>query len=230
MASAVTTTSTSKESVGLLLPLAVTAVGALCLWKVAQTCSVPVHPRCVSVVYDTRRKTVLCTSADREIPHDALPRVSHFSPALYITSAWMYCSRTRLFVPPSSFFGVFTLPRGVFEEPGESVNCAVEGVAVCDGSVNMMVTVFYTIRFDQLERYLAAVGPVPPNEVIGKTVAHVARVRCTDLSAGFLLSKNRRDGVFTGPFRAHLVSKLMSEAAVSVTDVIVEKVVLLEGS
>lgn len=222
--------SPSKERVGVILPLAVAAAGVLCLWKVVQTCSVPVHPRCVSVVYDTRRKTVLCTSADREIPHDALPRVSHFSPALYLTSALMYCSRTRLFVPPSSFFGVFTLPRGVFELPGESVNCAVEGVAVCDGSVNMMVTVFYTIQFDQLERYLAAVGPVPPNEVIAKTVAHIARVRCNELSAGILLSKNRREGVFMGPFREHVSAKLMSEAAVSVSDVIVEKVVLLEGS
>jgi hypothetical protein len=189
-----------------------------------------VHPRCVSVVYDTRRKTVLCTSADGELPHDTLPRVSHFSPTLYLTSMLMCCSRTRVFVPPSSFFGVFTLPRGVFELPGESVNCAVEGVAVSDGAVNMMVTVFYTIRFDQLERYLAAVGPVPPNELIGKTVAHVARLRCAELSAGILLSKGRRDGVFIAPFREHLTVKLMSEAAVSVSDVVVEKVSLLEGS
>ncbi|KPA73146.1 hypothetical protein ABB37_10094 [Leptomonas pyrrhocoris] len=222
--------SPSKERVGVLLPLAVAAAGALCLWKVIQTCSVPVHPRCVSVVYDTRRKTVLCTSADREMRADALPRVVHFSPALYLSSALMYCSRTRLFVPPSSFFGVFTLPRGVFEEPGEAVNCAVEGIAVSDGSVNMMVTVFYTIPFEQMERYLAAVGPVPPNEVIAKTVAHVARLRCAELSAGILLSKNRRDGVFMGPFKEHLTWKLMSEAAVAVSDVVVEQAILLEGS
>lgn len=221
--------SPSKEQVGVLLPLAVAAAGVLCLWKAVQICSVPVHPRCVSVVYDTRRKTVLCTSADREMCKDSLPRVSHFSPALYLTSAIVCCSRTRLFVPPSSFFGVFTLPRGVFELPGESVNCAIEGVAVCDGAVNMMVTIFYTIPFEQMERYLAAVGPVPPNEVIGKTIAHVARLRCAELSAGILLSKNRREGVFMGPFREHLASKLMSEAAVSVEDVIVEKVLLVEG-
>ncbi|KPI87854.1 hypothetical protein ABL78_3081 [Leptomonas seymouri] len=222
--------SPSKEKTGVLLPLAVAAAGALCLWKVIQTCSVPVHPRCVSVVYDTRRKSVLCTSADCEMRHDTLPRVSHFSPVLYLTSAFMYCSRTRLLVPPSSFFGVFTLPRGVFTEPGESVNCTVEGVAVCDGSINMMVTVVYTIPFDQMERYLAAVGPVPPNEAIGKTVAHVARLRCAELSAGVLLSKHRRDGVFMEPFKAQLKSKLMSEATVLVSDVMVERVVLLESS
>lgn len=219
----------SSSGLGRLLPLAVTGAGLLCVWKVVQTCSVPVHPRCITVVYDTRRKTVLCTSADREMRKEVLPRVSHFSPTLYLGSALMYCSRTRLLVPPSSFFGVFTLPRGVFELPGESVNCAVEEVAVCDGVVNLMVTVFYTIPFAQLERYLAAVGAEPPNEVIAKAVAHVARVRCAEQSAGILLTKARREGVFMGPFKDHLAAKLMSEAAVMVSDVTVESVNLLDG-
>ncbi|CAG9567071.1 conserved hypothetical protein [Leishmania major strain Friedlin] len=218
----------SGSSGGVLLPLTVAGAGLLCLWKAFQICSVPVHPRCVTVVYDTRRKTVLCTSADREMRRGSLPRVSHFNVSMYFGSALMYWSGTRLLVPPSSFFGVFTLPRSVLEEPGESVNCAVEEVAVRDGTVNMMVTVFYTIPFDQVERYLAAVGPEPPNEVIGKAVAHIARVRCAEQSAGILLSKTRREA-FMGPYKDHLTSKLMSEAAVLVRDVAVENVVLLEG-
>nr|CCM12478.1 hypothetical protein, conserved [Leishmania guyanensis] len=218
-----------SSSGGVLLPLAAVGAGLLCLWKAIQICSVPVHPRCVTVVYDTRRKTVLCTSADREMHRESLPRVSHFGVSLYFGSAMMYWSRTWLLVPPSSFFGVFTLPRGVFEEPGESVNCVVEEVAVRGGSVNIMATVFYTISFDQMERYLAAIGPEPPNEVIGKAVAHVARVRCAEQSAGILLSKTRREATFMGPYKDHLTSKLMSEAAVLVNDVVVESVVLLEG-
>ncbi|KAG5508626.1 hypothetical protein JIQ42_08413 [Leishmania sp. Namibia] len=219
-----------SSSGGGLLPLAVAGAGLLCLWKVVQVCSVPVHTRCVTVVYDTRRKTVLCTSADREMHRDSLPRVSHFAASLYFGSTLMYWSRTRLLVPPSSFFGVFTLPRGVFEKPGESVNCAVEEVAVSDGLVNMAVTIFYTIPFDQIERYLAAVGPEPPNEVIGKAAAHLARVRCAEQSAGILLSKARREAVFLDPYKDHLTSKLMSEAAVLVSDVAVESVVLLEAA
>ncbi|KAG5512265.1 hypothetical protein JKF63_07787 [Porcisia hertigi] len=218
------------SSRGVLLPLTVAGVGLLCLWKVVQICSVPVHPRCVTIVYDTRRKTVLCTSADRDMHRDSLPRVSHFDVSLYFGSALMYWSRTRLLVPPTSFFGLFTLPRGVFEEPGESVNCVIEGVAVRDGSLNMMVTVFYTIPFNQIERYLAAVGPEPPNEVIGKAVAHVARVRCAEHSAGILLSKARREGLFMGPYKDHLTSKLMSEAAVLVSKVVVERVMLIDGA
>ncbi|KAK7194878.1 hypothetical protein NESM_000409000 [Novymonas esmeraldas] len=214
---------------GVLLPLAVVSAGALCLWKVVQTCSISVHPRCITLVYDTRRKTLVCTSADRERRRDALPRVSHFSVSLYLSSALLSCTRTRLFVPPSSFFSVFTLPRGVLEEPGESCNCAVEEVAVRDAAVTMMVTVSYTIPFEQLERYLAAVGPVPPNEVIAKAVAHVARVRCAEQSAGILLSRSRRDSVFMPLFRGHLASRLMSDAAVRVSDVAVETVVLLES-
>ncbi|GET85361.1 hypothetical protein, conserved [Leishmania tarentolae] len=215
------------SSGGTLLPLAVAGVGLLCLWKVLQICSVPVHPLCVTVVYDTRRKTIVCTSADAAMSRDSRPRASHVKASRHLGSTLMYWGRTRLLVPPSSFFGVFTLPRSVFEDPGESVNCVVEEVAVRDGSVNMMVTVCYTIPFDQMERYLAAVGPEPPNEMIGKAVAHVARVRCAEQSAGILLSKARREA-FMGPYKDHLTSKLMSEAAVLVRDVAVERVVLLE--
>ncbi|EPY40876.1 hypothetical protein AGDE_03050 [Angomonas deanei] len=154
---------TTRGSSGppVLLPLTVFAVGALCAWKISKTCSLSVHPKCVTVVYDTRRKAVLRTSADDELRKDDLPRVEHFSALFYMSKLLIYCSRSLVVVPPSSFFGVFTLPRSVFSEPGEAVDCVVENVAVPDGTVDMVLTLYYCIPFDSLERYLAAVGPQP---------------------------------------------------------------------
>lgn len=213
-----------------LVPLAVIAVGVLTLWKVVRTCSVQVHPKCVTVVYDTRRRTVLCTSADREMRRQGLPRVTRFSPLLFLSGMLIYSHTSLLVVPPSSFFGAFTLPKSVFKAPGESVGCLVESIQVSDGAVDMALTISYIIPMEQLERYLAAVGPRPPNEVIGIAAADVARVRCADFSVGILISRARRDSIFAAPFREHLASKLMSEAAVCVVDAVVDNVELVEGA
>lgn len=224
------TTGRQTGSVGdVLLPLAVAGTGLLCLWRLSQACTVPVHPRCITVIYETRRKTILCTSADGKQRASQLPRVTHFSPFLYLGSLLLFHSGSRLLIPPSSFFGVFTMPITALEDPGESVHCTVEAVEVCDGAVTIALTVQYIISLDELERYLAAVGPEPPNEVIAKAAAQVARLRCTDLSAGILLSKSRRDGIFMDPYKDHLASKLMSEAAVEVKGVFIDAVSLVDG-
>lgn len=213
-----------------LVPLAVVVLGLATAWKIVKTCSVKVHDKCITVVYETRRRTILCTSADREHRRRGLPRTTHFSPLIYISGLLIYSNTSLLVVPPSSFFGTFTLPKSVLKVPGETVNCAVEDVHVADGAVDMIVAISYTIPFEKLERYLSAVGPQPPNEVIGLAVADVARVRCAEVSVGILISKSRRENIFMEPFREHLASKLMSEAAVNVVAVDIENVELIEDA
>lgn len=217
------------HKIGRFLPLAVVAAGALCLWKLHRSCSVKVHPNCVAVVYDTRRRSILRTTADNDFHREGLPRTDHFSPLLYISSVFLRRSST-LFVPPSSFFGCFTLPRSVFEPPGEAVDCTVEHLQLPDGAVDLYLTIRYILPFSQLERYLSAVGPQPPNERITVAAANVLRAHSADLSVGLLLSRSRREAMFMEGYRDHLATKLLSEVAVKLVDVVIENAELIEGA
>ncbi|EPY33366.1 hypothetical protein STCU_02262 [Strigomonas culicis] len=161
---------------------------------------------------------------------DDLPRVEHFSALFYLSKLSIYCSSSLVIVPPSSFFGVFTLPRSVFQEPGEAADCTVENVKVTDGTVDMILTIYYTIPFELLERYLAAVGPQAPNEIIAVAAAQIARLRGSEASVGILISKARRDAVFAPPYCSHLATKLMSEAAIRLIKVTFDKVELIHDA
>ncbi|CCW64226.1 unnamed protein product [Phytomonas sp. EM1] len=214
---------------GVWLPLAVIAASCLCLWKVCRVCSIEVHPKCVTVVYDRRRKTIFATSVDRERKRGELSRTRYYSPLYYLSALFMLSNHSLIMVPPSSFYGTFTLPKSVLSPPGEAVECSIKNIQASDGAVDMVLTIRYVIPFDQLERYLAAVGPQPPNEAIAMAAAHVARVRCVDFSIGILISLSRREAVFIQVYREHLATKLMSEIAVRLTDLKIENVELLEG-
>ncbi|CCW71278.1 unnamed protein product [Phytomonas sp. Hart1] len=209
------------------LPLAVVAASCLCLWKVCRICSIEVHPKCVTVVYDRRRKTIFATSADRERKRGELSRAKYYNPLYYLSTFFMSINHSMIMIPPSSFYGAFTLPRSVLEPPGEAVECSIKDIKASDGAVEMVLTIRYVIPFDQLERYLAAVGPQPPNQAIAIAAAHVARIRCADISIGILISLTRREGVFTMVYRNHLAMKLMSELAVRLIDMKIENVELL---
>ncbi|KEG10160.1 hypothetical protein DQ04_04101030 [Trypanosoma grayi] len=222
---------TCEKNNALLLPLAVTTLGMVCAWKICSRCLLRVHPSCVTVVYETRRNSILSSSMDKgHKASDELPQISHFRPAMYVIGMLLYRSKSLVVVPPSSFFSTFTLPRTVLDEQGdgEAVDCTVEGIHVTDGEMRMVLTLRYCIPFDQLERYLAAVGPAPPNERIAVAAAAVAKARGAELSVGLILNRSRRDAVFLAPFREHLSSKLMSEAAVKLIDATVESVEIAE--
>lgn len=221
----------SHSDVPLLLPVGVTALGLLCLYKLYKVCSVKVVPGCVTVVYDTRRKTVLCTSIDKQMKRAYSPPINHFSPLLYFSSLFVYSTGDTVVSPPSPFFGTFTLPKSVFRpDECEALNFTLENVPTMDGVALIIFTIRYTIPFDQLDRYLAAVGPRPPNEVIGVAAAAVARMHCGEVSIGILLNKARRDSVFMKGFTEHLRTKLMSESAVQLQRVTVENVELQDSN
>ncbi|ESL11693.1 hypothetical protein TRSC58_00550 [Trypanosoma rangeli SC58] len=208
-----------------LLPLAVAVIGAGCLTRLYCRCILHVRPNCVTIVYETRRKTILATSMDKERGvNEGLLQYYHFRPLMCVIGYFLYSSKSLVVVPPSTFFGAFTLPRAVIEEHGEgrAVECTVEAIQATDGYVRMTLTVWYCIPFEQLERYLAAVGPTPPNERIAMVTAAVVKARAAELSVGLIINKAMREDSFLIPFREHLASKVMSEACVKLLDLIVE--------
>nr|CCC92714.1 unnamed protein product [Trypanosoma congolense IL3000] len=207
----------------LLLSVAAATLGFACVVKLYNRCVVHIAPNCVTVVYETRRKSILASSLEREAGNE-LPHVSPLRPIMYLVSLLLYSSKTLILRPPTSLFSTFTLPRKVIDESngGETMTCAVEDVYVTDGTIRMVMTVRYCIPVDQLERYLAAVGPTPPTEHIGFAVADVARARGAELSVGLIINKSKRDAVFLEGFCTHLSSKLMSELCVKLLDVTVD--------
>ncbi|EAN76450.1 uncharacterized protein TEOVI_000142300 [Trypanosoma equiperdum] len=219
-----------EKNNGLLLSFAVTAMGVACLVKLYKRCFVRVPPHCVTVVYETRRNSILASSMEEA--NNELPQVSHFRPLMYIVSLLLYRSKKLVIVPPTSFFSTFTLPCSVLDESGdgEVVDCTVEDIHVTDGSVRMVMTIRYCIPINELERYLAAVGPTAPNERIALAAAGAARARGAELSVGLIINKSKRDTAFLEPFRAHLSSKLMSESCVKVLDVVVEAAEIADRS
>ncbi|EKG05366.1 hypothetical protein TCSYLVIO_003558 [Trypanosoma cruzi] len=209
----------------LLLPLAAVTFGALSFARICRRCIVRVHPSCVTIVYETRRKTILTTSMDKERgANDDMTHFCHFRPLMCMIRYFLYSSKSLVVLPPTSFFGAFTLPRAVLEECGEgrAVDCTVEAIQVTDGYVRMVLTIRYCIPFQQLERYLAAVGPMPPNERIAMAAAAAAKTRAAELSVGLIINKSRREDSFLVSFREHLASKLISEACVKLIDATVE--------
>ncbi|RNF11508.1 uncharacterized protein Tco025E_06653 [Trypanosoma conorhini] len=216
-----------------LLPLAVAVVGAGCLARLYRCCVLRVQPSCVTIVYETRRKTILATSMDKERGvNEGVLQYYHFRPLMCVVGHFLYSSKSLVVVPPSTFFSAFTLPRAVVEENGEgkAVDCTVEAIQVTDGYVRMVLTVRYCIPFEQLERYLAAVGPTPPNERIAVATAAAAKARASELSVGLIINKAMREESFLVPFRDHLASKLMSEACVKLLDVTIEGAEICERS
>ncbi|ORC91244.1 uncharacterized protein TM35_000062490 [Trypanosoma theileri] len=215
-----------KNGGSLLLPLAVAALGAVCAWRLYRRCVVRVDEGCVTVVYETRRNSILSTSLDqdRSSSRDELPQISHFRPAMYVIASLLYTSRSVVVVPPTSFFNTFTLPASLLREEGdgEAVACRIDALRAADGALTLAITVRYRIPVEQLERYLAAVGPVPPNERIAVALADAARARGAELSVGLILNEERREAVFLQPLQEQLASRLMSEAGVKLLGVTVD--------
>ncbi|KAH9577866.1 hypothetical protein LSM04_008519 [Trypanosoma melophagium] len=215
-----------KGGGSLILPLAAAALGAVCVWRLYRRCVVRVDEGCVTVVYETRRNSILATSfdQDRTACGDELPKISHFRPAMYIIASLLYTSRGVVVVPPTSFFATFTLPATLLREggDGEAVACRIDALRATDGALNIAITVRYRIPVEQLERYLAAVGPVPPNERIAVALADAARARGAELSVGLILNEERRESVFLQPLREQMASRLMSETGVKMMGVTVD--------
>ncbi|KAG8340847.1 hypothetical protein ERJ75_000255300 [Trypanosoma vivax] len=210
-----------------LFTTAAVAVAAMALGvKLINRCLLRVPRDCVTIVYDTRRNTILSTSMEGADAARVVQQMSHFRPLMYIVSAFLYSNKNYVVVPFSSFFGTFTIPRTALDEErgGNVVNCTVEDVHVADGSVNIVFTLYYCIPVEQLERYLAAVGPVPPNESIATAIADVARVHGAQLSLGILLHEKKRETMFLQPFQEHLASRLISEVCVKLLCVTVNSV------
>lgn len=213
----------------------------VCVWKGFKACQQKVAPDCAAIVFQYRRRKVLYTTEDnmRLFPDPNNQRNKHNNAAktnnANNTSMFRRLSRalhlqtpSHIFVPPLTSFGVFTVPAAVFDIPGEAVPCLMNGVRTTDGSVRISLRVFYCIPFEDLDRYLAAVGPKAPNEIIAIAAAQVLRAKSAGVSVGILLSRSRRDGLFMTSFRDTLSTKLMSEAAIELCDIIVDKVEALE--
>eukprot|EP00796_Vickermania_ingenoplastis_P010768 gene10768-7496_t len=185
------------------------------------SCTVAVHPKCSAALFETRRRRMVFTTEDSRRRQDNV--------LLSVARMLGLYSSSHLIVPPSSWFGTFTVPTSVLDPPGESVTLHMTGVQTTDGAVNMVMTVRYTIPFGELERYLAAVGPKEPTAVIASAAATVLRLTSAEVSVGILLSRSRRDGAFMASFRRHLATKLSSDAAIQLHDISIERVEPVTG-
>lgn len=176
-----------------------------------------------AIVFDVRRRRVLYTTEDSERPlPESAGRLRRWSGALRLQSnSFIFCPL------PRTFFSLFVLPRQVFTPPGVTVKCHLHGIEAIDGVVSMEVEVGYVVPFEEIDRYLAAVGPQPPTEMIALIAAQVFRVNSASVSVGILLSRSRRDSKLMYSFRQHLETKLRSEAAIQMCSLSVVKVELL---
>lgn len=128
-----------------LVPVSVIALSALCVWKLYKKCALRVRPQCVAVVYDTRRRRVLCTSLDYDRAKLHQPFIS--SSHTKWSKLLLHQRNSLILVPPSSLFDVFILPKGVFSDVGEMVACEVDNVNLKDGAVKLSCTIRYNIPF-----------------------------------------------------------------------------------
>lgn len=221
----------------------VTAVTFVCAWKVIKHCTVPVDPHSTAIVYYTVRNQVLYTTDDPTRFFDKRIRQTEetsFSfrnssmelvtptrfPLLlrYLCHTFHLYSDTYVVVPPSSFFSVFHVPKTMWEPPGEECTISVRSVPTIDGQVNIALLVRYCLSFEELERFLAAVGPQSPIERIAVLAAEVLRFKCSTVSIGLLLSRSRCEGLFLPSLREGVASRLRSVLAIDVLDVALEKV------
>lgn len=202
----------------------VVAVGAgLLLWRVLKAITIPVSPDDCVVVFQVRRRRVLFTTDDgcRESVRSNRPL------DFFLRRVLRLYSQHHLCFPRTSFITTFTMPKTALEPPGEMARLTVKHVHTSDGMVDIVLDVQYVIPFGGLERYLAAVGPYPPTELIAAIAAQVMKVTCAEVSMGILLSRTRRDGVFMMSFRERFQTKLLSMAAVELHDVTVNSVTML---
>lgn len=169
----------------------------------------------IAVVYNSKRMSVFSTSVDaQETPTTVSARVNSF---LFPSSSHI------VGVPPLPWYRVFVLPLSiVLAKRGNEVQVAIDEVPSTDGNLSALVRLKYFIDPRELNRYLTVVGPKPPNEDIGESVAEVLKQCSSDKSGATLLSAARRGQQFAPEFRAKLSAKLCEKCCIRLIDVSVE--------
>jgi hypothetical protein len=229
---------------GALTPLLVVCATAAVGWKLYKLCVVRVTPDVLTVVYDTRRRSILTSSATPSdaVPHCAKQQKSFSENPLFwcLRYACKQRSSSYLIAPPSmGMYQVFRIPRSALTPTqGIRIRCVVEDIIVRDGTVKMVLTACGYVDSRELDRYLAVVGPVPPMEAIGRCVSDVLndsfnvtleRNVGLQVTAGLLLdtSKWTAGGALMEAFSTKLRACMVTSCCVVLRDVVVEAVELV---
>lgn len=233
---------------GSLTPLLVICAAAAIGWKLYKTCVVRVAPDVLTVVYDTRRRSILTSSA---VPSDGVPASTPKGHKSFSANPLFWCLRyacrprssSFLIAPPSlGMYQVFRIPRSALSAAqGIRVKCSVEDVIVRDGTVKMILTACGYVDARELDRYLAVVGPSPPMEAMARCVSDVLQDSFNvtlernvglQVTAGLLLdtSKWTAGGALMEAFYSKLRARMVTDCCVVLRDVVVEAVELVSSA